>query len=267
MGKIRVKTLGDESLEKEEKQKRRREREGKKMAKDASQEPTETPTVEAKPEKEEEQAPKKTKKKKQGKVLQKELSKRYKENSTQVSKNTNYPLSKALELLKKLKSTKFDETVELHVNVTETGISGTINLPHGTGKKRVVKIVDEATLEQIEKGKIDFDVLVARPDMMPKLAKVARVLGPRGLMPNPKNGTISPKPEEVVEKLSAGQMTFKTEAKAPIIHISVGKLSFSESQLSENIKVFTNSVQKTRIKKLILKSSMSPAIKVDTRSL
>ncbi len=111
----------------------------------------------------------------------------------------------------------------------------------------------------MEKGKIDFDALVAHPQVM---AKVARFLGPKGLMPNPKNGTISPTPEKVAEKLTGGEIAWKTEADFPIIHQVIGKLSFKDKQLEENFQAFTKSVGETKIKNITLKSTMSPGIKV-----
>ena len=90
-------------------------------------------------------------------------------------------------------------------------------------------------IKNIESGKIDFDILDRNPDTMPKLAKVARVLGPRGLMPNPKNGTVTPKPEEIAKKFEGGQFNFKTEAKFPLLHLTVGKISFGDKKLTENI--------------------------------
>ena len=157
---------------------------------------------------------------------------------------------------------KFDETVELHVNTIATGISGNITLPHGAGKKTRVAIATDALIAEIEKGKIDFDVLLSAPEMMPKLAKVAKILGPRGLMPNPKNGTISPKPEELAKKFEEGLMNFKTEAKAPIIHMVVGKMSFGPEKLSENIASAIDAIKKANIINVTLKSSMSPGIKL-----
>ena len=114
----------------------------------------------------------------------------------------------------------------------------------------------------VEKGKINFDILIASPSQMPALAKVARVLGPRGLMPNPKNGTISEKPEEAAKKFQGGAMNFKTESKQPLIHLAVGKISFKESDLKENITTVISAVKKNRIKKMTLKSTMSPGIKL-----
>lgn len=207
----------------------------------------------------------KDKKKKKEKFANKNVkaeSKRHKANSSLVSKTQNYNLDQALEALKKFQKGKFDETVELHINVKEKGISGQITLPHGTGKKRVIKIADDAIISEVAKGKINFDILVAHPSMMPQLARVAKILGPRGLMPNPKNGTISPNPDEAVKKLEGGQMNYKTESEHPIIHASVGKVSFEDKMLKENINAFITSVGKEKINNITLKSTMSPAIRL-----
>lgn len=208
---------------------------------------------------------KKTKKEKFAKV--RTTSKRHKENEVLVSKSTLYPTDKAIETLKKFKVSKFDETVELHVNVKEKGVSGQVVLPHGTGKTLRIVVADDGILADVEKGKINFDVLVATPSMMPQLAKVARVLGPRGLMPNPKNGTITDKPEEAIKKLSAGQVSFKTESAAPIIHVSIGKLSFDDKKLSENMNAMLSAIGEANIKSAILKSTMSPAIRLESLSV
>ncbi len=254
MGKIRVKTLGDESLEQQEKAKRKEERMAKKAAtqKEEKAETVTSETIAATPE------VAKTRKK-----AQNGASKRYKESNQLVNKHTSYPLDKALGILKEFKKAKFDETVELHLNVREKGISGQVTLPHGTGKKITVKVADDALIAQIEKGKIDFDILLASPSLMPKLAKVARVLGPRGLMPNPKAGTVTDKPEEMIQKLTKGQINYKTESKAPIMHVAVGKVSFEENALKENIKTIISAIGISKIKNVTLKSTMSPAVKVD----
>lgn len=263
MGKIRVKSFGDQEAEaKQEKlaQKRSEEKRVKKMATEPKDTGSEDKTK---------QAPEPTEEKKVMVKKQKDGSKarirseKYTTVTALVDKNKKYPLADALALLPKLKIAKFDETVELHINTTEQSVSGSVVLPHGNGKKIRVAIATEALIAAIEKGTIDFDILVAEPQMMPKLAKVARILGPRGLMPNPKNGTVTPKPEEVAKKYEAGQMNYKTEAKFPIIHLSVGKASFDEKQLSENIKVIVTSLSKTKIKDATLKLTMSPGIKLD----
>ncbi len=258
MGKIRVRTLGDEGQEqKEQKQKKRQlARKGDAMKKAVEVAPENDAPVATEP------AEVKTKTRKAITARLKGESGRHKKNGSMVNKKSEYKLADALDTLKKFKASKFDETVELHLNVTEQGINGQVALPHGTGKKLRIKIADEALIEEISRGHIDFDILVARPEMMPKLAKGARILGPRGLMPNPKAGTVTPKPEEVIEKLSAGQVNFKTEAQSPIIHMSVGKVSFSDENLSDNIKTAIDAIGISKIKSATLKSTMSPGIKI-----
>lgn len=206
---------------------------------------------------------KKAKKEKFAKAKAKVDSKRHKENMSIVSSSQKYDLDQALAALKKFKTTKFDETVELHINTKEKGVSGQVTLPHGTGKTLVIKIADDAIIAEVAKGKINFDLLVATPSMMPSLAKVARVLGPRGLMPNPKNGTISENPEEAVKKLSGGQINYKTESEAPIIHARVGEISFEDNKLKDNVRTFISSVGVANIASVTLKSTMSPAIRLN----
>jgi len=115
----------------------------------------------------------------------------------------------------------------------------------------------------LEKGKIEFDVLVTHPSFMPKLAKFAKVLGPKGLMPNPKAGTVSTKPEEVVKKFEKGMLRWKTEAKFPLIHQMIGKISFEEKKLIANAEKFIEAVGKTHIKNAFIKTTMSPSIKLE----
>src|SRR3989338_68674 len=177
-----------------------------------------------------------------------------------------YSVSESLSLLRQVSYTNFDATVELHINTVEKGLRGSISLPHGTGKKVRVAIADESNVdklvEEISRGKINFDVLVSHPNAVPKLARVAKFLGPKGLMPNPKNGTISETPEKVAKKLEAGEVNWKTEAQYPIIHQIVGKLSFKDNQLSENIEELIKSIGFNKIKNITLKSTMSPGIKI-----
>ena len=283
MGKVKVKIIGDETQEQIAEQKLKREQKAAKKATvkgvglgggerinsigaseeeilaqiEAENNPAEAAQSEAT--KADEPMVKKEKKPRR-KVEARVRSGRHTTNEGMVAAKTVYPLKNGLEILRKFKKSNFDETVELHINVKEKGTSGQITLPHGTGKTLRIKVADDATIELIEKGKIDFDVLVATPDMMPKLARVAKVLGPRGLMPNPKNGTISANPAEVVEKLSKGQVSYKTEAAVPVIHMSVGKLSFEDKQLTDNISTVLSSIGGGKINKITLKSTMSPAI-------
>ncbi|RJP45770.1 MAG: 50S ribosomal protein L1 [Armatimonadetes bacterium] len=275
MGKIRVKTLGDEQAEQKQKEQKRKERQEKKRIKTPEVKGGEKPAVAEITEKSPETqkidasvAPTVSEKpKKKEKFLKSKIKgKRYQENLKSTNKNSTYDLPKAVEILKNFKKSKFNETVELHINMREKGVSGQVDLPHGTGKQRRIKVADDTLIAQIEKGKIDFDVLVAAPQMMSKLARVAKILGPRGLMPNPKTGTISPEPEKVVEKLSKGQVSYKTESQAPIIHLSVGKVSFENKQLEENIKAVISSIGSSKITNATLKSTMSPGIKLNLTS-
>jgi large subunit ribosomal protein L1 len=128
-------------------------------------------------------------------------------------------------------------------------------------------IVDDKILEKIEQGVIDFDVLVAHPSFMPKLAKFARVLGPKGLMPNPKAGTVSPNPEEVVKKFEKGVLRWKTEPKFPLIHQLIGKISFDEKALIENAAAFVKAVGKPHIKAVFIKTTMSPSLRLDVEKI
>lgn len=285
MGKIRIKTLGDEEQEKIDQKKAearaaakkaKEEAEARKAAEEAGpvvEDTSASTTQEAKTEEAPAEEKKAKKKEKFVKKKKQARSDAYLKVAEKVEKNKVYKLQEALAILPELKVAKFDETVELHINTTEKGISGAVTLPHGTGKATRVAIVDgsdakavEETVKKIEAGQIDFDVLIATPDAMPKLARVARVLGPRGLMPNPKNGTVTPKPQEVAKKFEGGQMNFKTEAKFPILHLSVGKVSFGDKKLADNIKAAVQSVNVKKIKDITLKSTMSPAIKLDLAS-
>lgn len=263
MGKIRVKTLGneDEKKEKDEAKKRAEQKRidearatGEAKSESSTDDKKLSEAKSASGGQKNKYADKKTKKSRRGK--------KYLSLVEKVDRTKIYSIKDALEILPGLQVGKFDETVELHINTIERGVSGSLTLPHGTGKTTRVKIADDAVIAEIEKGIIDFDILVAEPSFMPKLARVAKVLGPRGLMPNPKNGTVTPKPEDVAKKFEGGQLNYKTEAKAPIIHVVVGKVSFGSDKLSDNIKAFITSIQKKNIKNITLKSTMSPAIKL-----
>ena len=117
-------------------------------------------------------------------------------------------------------------------------------------------------MTDIEAGKIDFDVLVASPEFMPKLAKFARVLGPKGLMPNPKNGTLTPKPEIKKKELEAGKFNLKTEKKAPLMHLSIGKMDMSSKELTENLEALLKALN-GKLLKVSIAASMSPSVKVN----
>ncbi len=283
MGKIRVKSFGDEEQEQKDKLRADKKAEAKKAGMEAAAKAKaaagETPelTVAANAgETAEESKPEKGKGYVKATVTKKlKHSKEYIKVASLVDKNKKYALNEALEMLAKLQRAKFDETVELHINTHEKGVSGAVTLPHGTGKETKVVIANisedakgvEDLIKAIEAGNMDFDVLVATPDSMPKLARVARVLGPRGLMPNPKNGTVTTKPDEVAKKFAGGQINFKTEAKFPLMHLAVGKVSFGDKKLADNIKTAITAIKTKNIKSITLKSTMSPGLRLETASL
>lgn len=196
------------------------------------------------------------------KKLSRVRSRKYNATRGQVDKTKKYSASAAVELLKKLSYTKFDGTITVHAVVKEAGFSTPLTLPHSTGKSIRVAIASDEVLAEIQAGKIEFDVLVAHPSFMPKLAKFASTLGPKGLMPNPKNGTLSPNPEGQKTKLEAGTVTVKTEKKAPLLHIRIGKVSMDTKKLVENIQAIHKALG-TKLDSLAIAASMSPGIKVE----
>ena len=250
MGKIRTRTLGDEKVEDKQKKAQKEKSLLKKVAK---KEEVGEVVVEAK---------KPVKKQ----IVEKKSNgrgKKYLAAKSQVDKKKLYKLAEAVELLKKMKYGKIDESFELHLNVLETGLKGEVEFPNSTGKTIRVAIVSDAVLLEIEKNKLDFDILVTHPSFMPKLAKFAKVLGPKGLMPNPKAGTISPNPEEVAKKFLKGNTRWKTEPKSPLIHQMIGKSSFEAKKLVENAEALLNSVQKKNITSGYIKTTFSPSVKID----
>lgn len=275
MGKIRTRTIGLEDVEEQEKQEARErakaKKEEKKHKKAGSKAMEELKSVEAKEKAEEQEGekevveksePVKEKKEEKKAVSTHARGKKYKEAMKQVDKMKVYGLAEAIALLKKIKYASFDESVELHLNVKEQGIKGEVALPHTTGKTVRVKVVNDALLESLEKGVIDFDVLVTHPSFMPKLAKYARTLGPKGLMPNPKAGTVSTNPDEVVKKFEKGTLRYKTEPKFPLMHQIIGKISHDEKDLVENADAFLNAVGRANITAAFIKTTMSPSIRL-----
>lgn len=211
-----------------------------------------------------------------------------------VDKNKTYSIDEAIALVKKTSTVKFDATVEVHAHLGidtskgEQQIRATVALPHGTGKSKTVaafvgsndeKAAKEAGADFIygeddikkikDSGKIEFDIAVATPDMMPKLAVAAKVLGPKGLMPNPKTDTVGKDVKKLITELKKGKAAFKNDDTGNV-HQSIGKVSFSEAQLKENFEAFLQVLKKvkpssskgTYIKTLYLTSSMGPSIKV-----
>jgi large subunit ribosomal protein L1 len=214
-----------------------------------------------------------------------------------VDRDKSYPLSEAVKLIKQNAGAKFDETVELSMNLgvdprhADQMVRGVVSLPHGTGKAVRVGVFArgdkaqeakgagadivgaEDLAEKIEKGQIDFDRCIATPDMMPVVGKLGKVLGPRGLMPNPKLGTVTQDVAAAVQAAKGGQVEYRVE-KAGIIHAGVGKVSFDEKALTENIRTLVDAVNRakpsgakgTYIRRISLSSTMGPGVKLDVPS-
>lgn len=282
MGKVRKVVLGDEQQEKEQRKKAEVRRETKKFKKEkvegvglhggertAVVEGTELKgDIKELLEKVEggEKSEKKAKVKKP--VGPKPRSKKYLEMAKLIDKARLYKINEAINLVKTTSYTKFDGSVELHLNLNPNNLGekkdfrGSVTLPHGTGKQVRVVVADDAVLKDIEAGKINFDILVSHPSMMPKLAKVARILGPKGLMPNPKTGTVTEDVEKRVKELSHGQVNFKTEPENPILHLIVGKVSFDEKMLLENTNAILDAVGRNKILKATMTATMGPGIRI-----
>jgi large subunit ribosomal protein L1 len=264
MGKVKPRLIGNEEIEEKQKKEQKVKSMEKKMLKKKDEEKIDVKTNQDRPTIEDE-VKKKTKSAKKTtsiKVITVK-GKKYQEAKKMVDVNKYYSLKEAIGLLKKMELAKFDQSVELHFVVDETGLKGEIELPFSTGKIVRVKIVDDKVLTDLENGKIEFDVLVTHPSFMPKLAKFAKVLGPKGLMPNPKAGTVSMKPEEIVKKFEKGMLRWKTELKFPLIHQMIGKISFEEKNLLANAEKFIEAVGKVHIKNAFIKTTMSPAVKLE----
>jgi len=230
--------------------------------------------------------------------MAKKISKRKEALLAKIDKEKKYSLEEAVKTVKDLKSAKFDETVEIALNLNvdprhaDQMIRSSVVLPHGTGKKVTVAafakgdkvdeakeagadiIGDDELLAKIQNGEIDFDIIVATPDMMGVLGRVARILGPKGLMPNPKTGTVTPNIGEAVKNAKAGQVNFRTDKKGNI-HAGIGKVSFSQEQIKENLEAFITKINKLKpasakgryITNAALSLTMSPSINLDTQEL
>lgn len=174
-----------------------------------------------------------------------------------------YPLKQAVKLVRETHIAKFEGKIEAHITVFDVGTVGEITFPHYQAASKKIVIADDALIVALKAGTIDFDILIATPAVMPKLLPFARILGPKGLMPNPKNGTLTDKPQEAVKKLSAAKTVVKTEAKVPVVHIIVGKTSQPESELEANVAELINVIKAAKIKKLALCATMGPSVKVE----
>jgi large subunit ribosomal protein L1 len=225
--------------------------------------------------------------------------KRFKEAEKNIDKNKTYSVEEAATLLKQNASAKFDESIEMHFRLGvdpkkgDQQIRGTVTLPNGSGKtNRIAAFVDGANetaakeagadiigneeyiAEMIQSGKIDFDVAIAVPAMMPKLAKAARLLGPRGMMPNPKTDTVGTNVAKMIEEQKGGKVAFKNDNTSNV-HVTMAKASFDVEKLVENMQTVIEAIKKARpsstkgtfFKNVSVTSTMGPGIKIDTSAL
>jgi len=200
---------------------------------------------------------KKTKKQKKQKKLR---SRRYRKLKTFIDRKKDYPPKKALQLLCKISNSKIDETVDVDL-VLKDKLQITVDFPYSTGKQQKIAVADEKLIKKVEKGEIDFDILLASPKMMGKIAKIAPILGPKGLMPNPKNNTISDNPEKLKKEMEK-KTIIQTERKAPLVHVTIGKISMGTKKLLKNLKTLVDKIGPRKIKKAVITSTHSPGIKL-----
>ncbi len=228
----------------------------------------------------------------------KKLTKKRRAVEGKVDKTKEYPLPEAMKLVKEVNIASFDASVDLHVRLgvdprkADQALRGTVSLPHGTGKTKRVLVLctpDKAAeaqaagadyvgledyIQKITEGWLDVDVVIATPNVMAQLGKVARILGPRGLMPNPKTGTVTNDISSAVQEVKKGKIAFRVD-KFGIVHASVGRVSFSPEQLTENahelistlVRMKPPSAKGTYMKSIAVASTMSPGIAVDPKSI
>jgi len=220
--------------------------------------------------------------------MAKTRGKKYLESKKKVSSKSNTNLSESLKLVKKVSYTKFTESLELHLNLgidpKDSGqrVRFTTTLPNGVGKKVKVLTISKENVDDIAKivsGKLkpgkDFDIVIATPEVMKDIAKVARILGPKGMMPSPKNGTVTADIKKAEEKFSKGQIEVKSQSGYPVLHQLVGNLKMKDKELVENIEFLISEIKKNRpakvkgkfIKKAVVCSSMGPSVRLDLSSL
>ena len=224
--------------------------------------------------------------------------KKYVDSAKLIDRNNLYDVNEALDLAIKTGKAKFDETVEVHVKLgvdsrhADQQVRGAVVLPHGTGKTVRVLVFAKADkaqaateagadfvgaeelVAQIQGGWMDFDVVIASPDMMGVVGRLGKVLGPRGLMPNPKTGTVTMEVGKAVKEVKAGKIDFKVD-KFGIVHSSVGKIAFSAEQIADNASEFMNTILKlkpttakgTYVKSIFLSTTMSPGLQIDPKSV
>lgn len=195
--------------------------------------------------------------------------KNYRTARSQITPGLTLALAEAIEKLQTASYTTFTSTVELHVNFIKADVfsSTTIDLPHETGKAKRLALLTPETLQKIKDNKIDFDILFASPAQMGQLVPFARVLGPRGLMPNPKTGTLVENPEKAAGNYSNTTTNLKPEAKAPILHTVAGNLKMKPDHIADNIRTILTTIGTRNIKSAYIAGTMSPSVRIDLASL
>lgn len=188
--------------------------------------------------------------------------KKYRVVVAKVDKKKLYTLDEAVALVKEVSTSSFDGAVEVHVKVKGDSARGTIVLPHGTGKTKRVAVADDDTIEAIASGKLNFDVLLATPAQMPKLAKYAKLLGPKGLMPSPKAGTVTEDIDKVKNEISGGRVEYRAD-KSGAIHLPIGRVSFKTEQLVANYQAFMVGLVNYKVLAISMAPTMGPGIKVE----
>ncbi len=190
-------------------------------------------------------------------------SKQYKKAKKKIDIEKNYPVEKAVELVKETSLSSFTGNLEAHLVISKQGDMGEVDLPYFKGKEKKIAVMDGDILEKIEQGDIDFDVLLAEPKWMAELGKYGKVLGPQGLMPNPKDGTLVDNPEKLKKKMEKKEtISLKTERKQPVMHLVLGNLDQPTKELVANVKALIEKLGPKKIKKLVLAATMGPGIKV-----
>ena len=225
-------------------------------------------------------------------------SRRYRDNVTKVDAVREYPLTEGVQKIKETGNAKFDESVEVSVRLgvdprrADQMVRGTVSLPHGTGKEVRVLVLTKGAKEKeaqdagadhvgsddivkkIQEGWLEFDVVIATPDYMSQVGKLGKVLGPRGLMPNAKSGTVTFEVGEAVKQVKAGKIDFRVD-KYGILHAAIGKVSFNEAQIADNVKAFMDAVLRLRppaakgqyVKDVTISNTMGPGIRIDRAGL
>lgn len=188
--------------------------------------------------------------------------KKYLESKSKISRTQFYKLEDAIKTVKDASYSKFDGTMEMHLVMKKIGITAQVTLPFSSGKTKKIEVASDDTITKLQSGKIDFDLLLATAEMMPKLVPFAKLLGPKGLMPNPKNGTVI-KSLKDVDKFKGNLITLKTEREAPLIHTSFGKVSQKNEELIKNAEsILLTLGESKQIIRAYIKATMSPSVKI-----